>query len=213
MGVFFVTTVLHRKRKTKAPCPKCFLHKNLCICELIPKLNLSTRLILVVHAKELKRTTNTGRLALLALENSKMFVRGSEHSRLDLSSILTEDFDSLLFYPCEEAMELESYLRTREVGSAGAQKPIQLIVPDGNWRQASKVAIRHPELKNLQRVQITSANLAAQHLRKEHFPEGLSTLEAIALAYEAIEGPLVGQQLKDIYRAKLNATLKGRGGG
>ena len=65
---------LDRKRKTKDPCPECFLHKNLCICSLIPDLETKTRVVLIVHAKELKRTTNTGRLALKSLKNSELRV-------------------------------------------------------------------------------------------------------------------------------------------
>jgi DTW domain-containing protein YfiP len=39
----------------------------------------------------------------------------------------------LLFYPSEDAVELDKELVAQD------QKPIQLIVPDGTWRQASKV--------------------------------------------------------------------------
>ena len=65
-----------RKRKTIDPCERCGLHRSLCICGEIPLLSLATQVVLVIHAKELKRTTNTGRLAIHALLNSKMCVRG-----------------------------------------------------------------------------------------------------------------------------------------
>ncbi|MBI2209610.1 MAG: DTW domain-containing protein, partial [Deltaproteobacteria bacterium] len=48
----------------------------LCICGSIPRLDLSTRVCLIVHVNELKRSSNTGRLALRALVNSEMRVRG-----------------------------------------------------------------------------------------------------------------------------------------
>lgn len=172
---------------------------------MIPKLKLRTKVTLVVHAKELKRTTNTGRLALQALVNSEMRVRGEGREALNLSDLLSDEFESLLFYPSEDALELGSFVVGR--------RPIQLIVPDGNWRQAGKVHLRHPELRSVQRVKITIPNLAAEHLRKEHFSEGMSTLEAIAKALAILEGEAVGEEMMALYAAKLSATLLGREGG
>ncbi|MFM6928154.1 MAG: tRNA-uridine aminocarboxypropyltransferase [Bdellovibrio sp.] len=191
-----------RKRKTVDPCPICFLHRQRCICDSIPKHDLKTRVSLIIHAKELKRTTNTGRLALHALVNSEMYVRGQSTERLDLSSLLVPSYESYVLFPSDDAVNLEDIK---------PQKPIQLIVTDGNWRQASKLNTRHPELSHLPRVKIGAANTARYHLRKEHFSEGLSTLEAIALAIRIIEGEAVGDSLLALYHRKLTATLQGRG--
>ena len=200
-----------RQRKTKQPCGGCRMHPNFCICSEIPLLKLKTRLSLVIHAKELKRTSNTGSLAVRALTNSEMILRGLDRQRLDLTQYLNSDYQPLLFYPGPESMDLKEYLTQRTKSGLESLKPIQLIVPDGNWRQASKVASRHPELSELPRVQIFQKNMATQHLRKEHFEEGMSTLEAIACAYEHLEGPDIGQILKQLYRLKLQRTLKARG--
>lgn len=193
---------MQRQRKTIDPCPVCRLHRERCICDSIPKLDLKTRVSLIIHAKELKRTTNTGTLALHALVNSQMLIRGQTTERLDLSSLLVPEYDSYVLFPSEEAIDLED-LKT--------QKPIQLIVTDGNWRQASKLNTRHPEIAHLPRVKISAENMARHHLRKEHFPEGLATLEAIALALRVIEGEAVGERLMELYHRKLTATLQGRG--
>jgi DTW domain-containing protein YfiP len=194
-----------RKRKTKDPCPECFLNRSLCICELIPHLELKTRLCLVVHAKELKRTTNTGRLAVKALVNSEMRIRGADTQALDLSDLLTPEYRTVLFYPSDNALEL-----TREWVRQDP-RPVQLIVPDGNWRQASKVHSRHHELKDIPRVRIASANQAVHHLRAESSEEGMATLEAIAKALAVIEGPANAAPLLKLYQAKLEKTLIGRG--
>jgi DTW domain-containing protein YfiP len=196
---------LKRKRKTKTPCPVCFLHQQLCICHLIPKLDLKTRLCLVIHAKELKRTTNTGRLALQALKNSEMRVRGEGIGALDLSPLLTSSYRTLLFYPSEDAVDLTpEFLATDP-------RPVQLIVPDGNWRQASKVHYRHKELADIPRVMISKPNLSAHHLRAETTPEGMATLQAIAEAMGVLEDAEVKEKLMALYNAKLTATLVGRG--
>ena len=197
--------IYDRKRKTKDPCPECFLHRDRCICHLLPVLNLKTRLCLVIHAKEIKRTTNTGRLAVKALSNSEMRVRGAQGAPLDLSDILSPEYRTVLFYPAEEAQELTSEF------VAADPRPIQLIVPDGNWRQASKVHHRHQELNDIPRVKIGTPNLETRHMRVETIPEGMATLEAIAHAMGIIEGSVVKEKLLQFYQAKLEETLKGRG--
>jgi len=194
-----------RKRKTKAPCQICFLHLDLCICHLIPKLDLKTRLCLVIHAKELKRTTNTGRLAIEALVNSEMRVRGEDTTPMDLSDLLSDRYRTLLFYPSAEALELNAEFMSLD------PRPVQLIVPDGNWRQASKVHYRHKELSEIPRVMIRAPNLSRHHLRAETTAEGMATLQAIAEAMGVIEGSLARDQLMKLYEAKLQGTLIGRG--
>lgn len=176
------------------------------MCASIPSLQTRTRLSLIVHAKELKRTTNTGRLAIKALINSEMYIRGLSPIPLDLSSLIKPEYQPFLFFPSEDAIELTSGFASLD------PRPIQLIVPDGNWRQASKVPGRYPQLKDIPRVKIAQKNISTAHLRKEHKPEGMSTLEAIASAYSIIESSSVGQQLQDLYLIKLHRTLMGRPG-
>lgn len=194
-----------RKRKPKDPCSVCFLHKDRCICKSLPVLSLKTKVSLIFHAKELKRTTNTGRLALSCLTNSEMRIRGEDREALDLSDLLKPKYRSFLFYPSEDALELDEKL------VQASSLPIQLIVPDGNWRQASKVHYRHHELKDIPRVKISTPNLSEYHLRAETSLAGMATLEAIASALGIIEGPEVGEALMKFYQLKLKATLDGRG--
>jgi len=194
-----------RQRKPKDPCQVCFLHKERCICAAIPSLSLPTKITLVVHTKELKRTTNTGRLAVKALTNSEMLVRGEDRAGLSLESLLTPEYRTYLFYPSDDALELNSEL----VNSS--ELPIQLIVPDGSWRQASKVHYRHHELKDVPRVKISTPNQATLHMRAENTEAGMATLEAIAHALGIIEGEEVRSILLAFYQMKLEGTLKGRG--
>lgn len=192
-------------RKTQEPCEVCFMHPERCLCEFIPQLDLKTRLCLVIHYRELRRTTNTGSLAVRALVNSEMRVRGEDRAGLDLSDLLTPDYRTLLFYPAEGANDL-----TPEFVAADL-RPIQLIVPDGNWRQASKVHYRHKELKDIPRVMIKAPNTAKYHLRAEHMAEGMATLQAIAHALGVIEGAAAKETLMKLYNLKLSRTLEGRG--
>ena len=134
-----------------------------------------------------------------------MRVRGETRETLDLRDLLTHRYRTFLFYPSVDAVELDHELVGQD------RTPIQLIVPDGTWRQASKVHYRHHELKDVLRVKISAPNLSKFHLRAQHRPEWMATLQAIAHALGVIEGDLVKAQLMKLYHAKLERTLLGRG--
>jgi len=175
------------------------------MCDSIPRIELSTRICLVVHHRELRRSSNTGLLALRALVNSEMRIRGETKDVLDLSDLITSRYRTFLFYPSENAVELNKELVAQD------PTPIQLIVPDGTWRQARKVHYRHPELNNVERVKIRTPNRSMFQLRAQHKPERMGTLQAIAQGLGVIEGDLVEAQLMKLYHVKVERTLIGRG--
>ena len=90
-------------------------------------------------------------------------------------------------------------------------RPIQLIVPDGTWRQARKIHSRHHELKAIPRVKISTPNDSTYQLRAQSRREGMATLLAIAFALGIIEGEVVAAQLMQLYQARVARTLKARG--
>ena len=137
--------------------------------------------------------------------NSEMRVRGETREPLDLSDLLTDRYRTFLFYPTVDAVELDRELVAQE------RTPIQLLVPDGSWRQAKKVHSRHHELKDVPRVKIGAPDISKFHLRAQHRPEGMATLQAIAHALGVIEGDLVKAQLMKLYDAKVERTMLGRG--
>lgn len=196
-------TVKPRQRKTKDPCEICRLHRDRCLCAEIPRLTIDTRLLLVIHHRELKRTTNTGMLATHALTNSRVVIRGKPDHNED--SHLGDDHHHLLLFPYGDAVTL-----SRQFAST-INKPVQLIVPDGNWRQASKVRARCASLRNITCVQLPTQQIPAHRLRREPMTNGQSTLEAIAYALEYFEDPAVAQSLRALYALKLRRTLLGRG--
>jgi DTW domain-containing protein len=197
-------TELQVKRKI-GRCAICHLYWSLCICHAIPRIEIRTRLCPVIHAKELRRSSNTGRLAIGALVNSEMRIRGQAKQPLDLNDLLVSPYRTLLFYPSHDAVELNTAFVAQD------PRPIQLIVPDGTWRQASKISFRHRELQDVPRVMISTPNSSQFHLRAQHRAEGMATLQAIAHALGVIEGDFVKAQLMRLYNIKLEQTLLNRG--
>ena len=191
--------------KAKQRCSVCGASLTLCMCAEVPQLDLRTKVALVIHHRELSRSSNTGLLALQSLVNSELRIRGDSREALDLSDLLSPRYRTLLFYPSADALELDRELVCRD------SRPIQLIVPDGTWRQARKIHSRQPELKNIPRVKISTPNRGTFQLRAQSRPERMATLQAIACALRIIEGDLVAARLMKLYHARVDRTLRARG--
>lgn len=186
-------------------CEACGASPIACLCDVVPRIELKTKICLVIHHRELSRRSNTGLLATRALVNSEVRVRGERREALDLKDLLTRQYRSFLFYPSADAVELDQALVMQDA------RPIQLLVPDGTWRQARKIHSRHPELTDLPRVKISTPNNSIFQLRAQSKPERMATLQAIAHGLGIIEGDSVRAQLMKLYQAKIERTLKGRG--
>jgi DTW domain-containing protein len=196
---------MKRQSTRSERCQTCGVSATACLCDVVPRIDLRTKVCLVIHHRELSRRSNTGLLAIRALINSEVRVRGEQRARLDLEDLLTRHYRSFLFYPSADAVELNQALVMQEA------TPIQLLVPDGTWRQARKINSRHPELRDLPRVKISTPNNSIFQLRAQSRPERMATLQAIAEGLGVIEGDRVRAQLMKLYQAKIDRTLKGRG--
>jgi DTW domain-containing protein len=191
--------------KAKQRCVVCGASLTLCMCAEVPRLDLRTKILLVIHHRELSRSSNTGLLAVQSLVNSEVRIRGEGRETLELNDRLSPDYRTLLFYPSPDALELDRELIYQD------SRPIQLIVPDGTWRQARKIHSRHPELKHIPRVKISAPNHGTFQMRAQSRPERMATLQAIACALRIIEGDLVAARLMKLYHSRVDRTLRARG--
>jgi DTW domain-containing protein YfiP len=178
-------------------CPMCLLHRSLCICALVPTVATRTRVVLVVHQLELRKPTNTGRLAARCLPNSAVLLRGGG-APADPSAAWAADPFPVLLYPERDARPADQW--------RDSPVPITLIVPDGTWRQAARARRRIPGLARIPSVQLPAA-ASAYRLRQAVRPGRLSTMEAVACALGALEGPEVEAQLIHILRVMVDRTL------
>ncbi len=181
------------------------MHIGLCVCELIPRIETRTRLVLVIHRYEDRKPTNTGRLAASCLSNSEVIVRGHPPRDRALSERvhLPEGVRPLVLFPSDDAVPLADLARSPE--------PVHLIVPDGTWRQASKVRQRVPGLEQVPCVSLPPGPPSLYRLRAEAHATGLATMEAIARAFGVLEGPEVREALERVFLAMVERTLWARG--
>jgi DTW domain-containing protein YfiP len=169
---------------------------------LIP-LETATELALVMHRREVKKSTNTGHLALKCLGNSRLFVRGEPNAPADLRPLEATP-TRLLLFPREDAVEL-----TQEFVDS-LERPITLIVPDGTWSQARRMVRRETVLAGAIAVLPPLGPATRYRLRHEHVDGGLATAEAIARAFGVLEGDEVRAHIERAFEAMVSRTLETR---
>ena len=79
----------HRS-KNPLRCTRCRMHAATCMCEHIMSLQLETRVVLIMHYKELAKTTATGPMALAALDKSERHVHGLRDQPVELDHLYDE---------------------------------------------------------------------------------------------------------------------------
>lgn len=175
-----------------------------CICGLFEPLALSTQVALVLHRRETKKPTNTGRLAELALEGTRRLVRGHQDEPADVSVLVTPERRAWLLFPREDA----AVVSRAEVEAD--PRPITLVVPDGTWPQARRCVRREPVLSSMPCVLPPPGPPTRYRLRREHVEGGLATFEAIARVLGVIEGAEVQSRLEAWFDAMVERMLARR---
>lgn len=164
----------------RAQCPRCLRPLANCLCPLITQLPSRTRVLILQHPLEARHALNTARLAALGLANSEL--RCAEHFD-DLESVLNDpQWHSCLLFPGQLSQAVG------EFAAAHADRPVQLVVPDGTWRKVRKLLYLNPQLRALPQVTLASLTPSRYRLRKAPMAGALSTLEAVVQALNELEG-------------------------
>jgi DTW domain-containing protein YfiP len=187
------------------------VHDGLCFCAHLPRIATRTRVVVVTHRAEDRKSTNTGRLAALCLANSAVVVRGGQDDPAAAQADAVRAFahpagndaQPLLLFPADGAIPLAQF--------ATFSRPITLVVPDGTWGQAAKVKARFAGLRAAPSVMLLAGAPSAYRLRAQAHERGLSTIEAIARALGLLEGRAIEEALLRVQRALVERTLWTRG--
>lgn len=157
-----------------------------------------------MHHREWVKPTATGPLALSVLPNSELRIQGYRERPLDFRDLDTADRRTLLLYPGEEAPTLSRSVLLDD------PRPVNLVVPDGNWRQAARMGRRLPGLEHAVMVRLPEGPKSEWGIRRETHPEGLATFEAIARALGIIESAEVQHSMEELFGLMVARTLQTR---
>ena len=165
-------------------CPRCLLQARVCLCAEIPTIATRTRIVIVRHHLERWRSSNSGRLAQLALPNSEIVDHGGSGGPARLGTTA----GAWLLYPEGEPAE-----------RAPAEAPRQLIVLDATWAQARRMYRKIDALRGLPILRLPDEPIPAARLRESPGPGRVSTIEAIARALRLLEGDAVAVPLERLF--------------
>lgn len=178
-------------------CRSCYVREAHCICADVPRVHNGTHVLVIRHAFEASKTTNTARIALLALQRASL-VDYRPRSPPDVGSVLAPFKRPWLVYPTDSG------------AAPKGPPPDALVVLDGTWDQTRHMMRRQSALLRLPKLGLLDA-VASARLRRAPSPHARSTLEAIASALELTDGEAVARPLHALHRAFVERTLTARG--
>jgi DTW domain-containing protein len=177
-------------RRSRVPdmsrrCPACLFRPEDCLCGEIPRIAPPVEFLLLRHASEVGRSTNSGRWAALALGAPIVEYGGDGGRPLDQAPLRQPG--TWVLFP------------SARITPRPAPRPDRLVVLDASWSQARRMLQRVPALRHLPRLSLPAPPVR-ERLRAPTVAGGMSTLEAMARALEwlgaAEQRRLRGQRLR-----------------
>jgi len=178
-------------------CRGCYLPLALCLCAEAPQVDTRTDVFVIRHHKETHKSTNTARIAGLALKRCRIVPYGAPGVAFE-PSVLAEP-NTWIVFPEAPAP------------APDAPPPERLVILDGSWAQARRMYQRIPGLLRLPGIALPPPAPDTRRLRQPPHPYGMSTVEAIAGALALLEGEEVARPLYALHELMIDRVLSCRG--
>ena len=166
-------------------CPRCLLLARVCVCADIPRIENRTEIVIVRHISERFRSSNSGRVAALALARARLLDHGGDAPLADDGLRAPGTW---LVFPEGEPRRV-----------APAPPPERLVFLDATWQQARRMRRRLPALRGLPILHLAIDEVPAARLRESPGAGRVSTIEAIAQALRLVEGEAPAAALERLF--------------
>lgn len=184
----------HRgKAKASGRCARCCIIHARCICLAIPHIPTHTRFVIVRHAQERNKSSNTARIAALALPNCTLVDYGLRGAPFQEAVVMGPG--TQLLYP-DGGLPQEA-----------STPPSTLVVLDGSWSQARHMGQQIVTLQTMPRFSLPRPAQAQLRLKRVLLEDGMSTLEAMAYAVMRLEGEEPGLALLRLHALFVSTVL------
>jgi DTW domain-containing protein YfiP len=152
----------------------------MCYCALLPRIDTTTRVVILQHRRERDMPIGTARMASLCLPKAELHVGVDWTDHAPLQRALGDpERPPVLLYPGPNA---------RDILCEPPQGPVTLVVVDGTWAQARSVVRDNPILNTLPRYAFAAPEPSRYRIRKEPQVEYCSTIEALVHVLGVLEG-------------------------
>ncbi len=156
-----------------ARCRTCGLHLRWCVCVSLPAIRLPFDVWLIQHAAEQDRPTNSGRVLLGMLPESRLFPVGVRGVLFDPRPLEEAGSNAVLLFPAPDAPVLHAH----DLSPRGGHRAT-LILLDATWAQASRLRQRIPILRGLPCRRLPPGSPGRWRIRCASTDGRLCTLEA-----------------------------------
>ena len=193
-----------------ARCPGCRLPPRWCVCHALPPVKASVDIDLLIHRHERFKPSSTGMLIARAVPQA--VCHGYERDAdLDAcrSGIPRTGRELWILHPRGEPFPTIESTTDSPADPAAGPRSLQVLLLDGNWRQAGEML---RAIEGLGRcVRLPEAGPSRYWLRSQHEAGHVSTAEALIAVLRGVgDGPAAdGLQLH--FELHVYATLLSRG--
>lgn len=174
------------------------------MCAELPRVQLATPIVVVQHFAEAPKPTNTVRLLLSMLADTKLLPYGLRDTPFDPGPLVDPEIEWVLLSPRDDATVLAP-------AQPGGRKR-GFVLLDGTWHQCSRMSRRAPYVRELPCVALPPGPPSIWGVRRQHHEHGMSTFEAAMRALATVEGDDAVRPMMDAF-AKVTAQqlfLKGK---
>jgi DTW domain-containing protein YfiP len=155
------------------------------MCGEITPMRTRTRVVILRHVGEQFRSSNTGRIAAMALLDAELVDHGNG-AGLHAASVPAPG--TWLAWPEGPVAHV-----------APVPPPERLVFLDATWHQARRMRRSLPLLRGLPVLALPIAEVPAARLRASPGRGRVSTIEAIAMALRLIEGEAPAAELERLF--------------
>ena len=180
-------------------CARCRRPVRVCYCRALPRIDTTTRIVILQHPRERDMPIGTARMASLCLPRAELYVGVRWVDEAIGRALGDPARPPILLYPGPGARDI---LREPPRG------PVTLVVVDGTWSQARTVVRDNPLLQALPRYAFATPEPSHYRIRREPRAEYVSTIEALMHVLGVLEGdPARFRSLLDPLYAMVDAQL------
>ena len=160
----------------------------MCFCTELTAVPSRTRVLILRHAAEVNKTSNSGRLAALALANSRLV----DHGLPDASG---------RGHPLDVTQELGDAPWVLAPGGASGRPTAitTLVVIDSTWVNAKSMRWRIAPLSRVPTLTLPAPAIAPLRMRRGTTDDQMATIEAIAAALELLDEPEPAAHLRRMF--------------
>jgi DTW domain-containing protein YfiP len=162
------------------------------MCGEIAPLATRTRVVILRHVSEQFRSSNTGRIAAMALSRAEIVDHGGAGGApVDLQP----QRGTWLAWPEGPPQRV-----------APSPLPARLVFLDATWHQARRMRRRLPALRGLPVLSLPIGDVPRARLRRSPGAGRVSTIEAIAAALRLVEGEAPARELERLFAILIQRT-------